>query len=91
MAFCLRLATVFLAGLWFDVGQTGFAAPAAPGSPPLPPGAYFAPKAHQAAALPDFARTRDLLPSPIFAERPEWVAMYWKAWELAFCSNSPSV
>jgi hypothetical protein len=84
MELCLRLAIRLLVGTVLHRGQTGFAAPATPGSPAMPQGAYFARKAYQAAPLPDFARTRDLLPSPIFAERPEWVAMYWKAWELAF-------
>ena len=34
--------------------------------------------------LPKFSDLRGELPSPIFDEKPEWMAMYWKAWEFAF-------
>lgn len=45
---------------------------------------YFAKKSSQPQRLPRFADTRDLLPAPVFEEQPEWVRMYWRAWELAF-------
>ncbi len=35
-------------------------------------------------APPDLARTRDRLPDPIYDAKPDWIATYWKAWELAF-------
>ncbi len=34
--------------------------------------------------MPKFATARDLLPSPIYDENTNWVAMYWKSWELGF-------
>lgn len=37
-----------------------------------------------AAPLPAYAAYRDRLPEPICEEHPEWVGLYWKAWELAF-------
>lgn len=36
--------------------------------------------------LPRFADLRDRLPAPVFDEQPDWVRMYWRAWELA-CRN----
>lgn len=53
-------------------------------APPDPQSAAFAKKSYQPKPLPRFADLRGQLPSPIFPDRPEWVAMYWKAWELAF-------
>jgi hypothetical protein len=47
-------------------------------------GRFFAKRKYAAAPLPKFETTRDKLPSPIFEENTNWVAMYWKAWELAF-------
>ena len=34
--------------------------------------------------MPTFAALRDQLPAPIYDEKPVWIQMYWKAWELAF-------
>ncbi len=45
-----------------------------------------APAGPAPATLPRFATLRDRLPAPIFSERPDWVALYWRAWELA-CRN----
>ena len=53
-------------------------------SQPAAQGLYFAKKAYEPIPLPQFAQTRDKLPAPVLAGKPEWVAMYWKAWELAF-------
>jgi hypothetical protein len=47
-------------------------------------GRYFATTAYEPAPLPEFATTRDKLPSPICEEHADWVVMYWKTWELAF-------
>jgi hypothetical protein len=47
-------------------------------------GQYFAKTNYEPAPLPKFASTRERLPSPIHDENTNWVAMYWKAWELAF-------
>jgi hypothetical protein len=47
-------------------------------------GRYFAKTRYEPAPLPKYATTRDRLPSPIYDENTNWVAMYWKCWELAF-------
>ena len=47
-------------------------------------GRYFAKQKYVPAPLPKFASTRDKLPSPVYEENTNWVAMYWKSWELAF-------
>lgn len=31
-----------------------------------------------------FERARELLPEPVLPDRPEWVEMYWRAWEIAW-------
>jgi hypothetical protein len=43
-----------------------------------------APQGDSPGRLPTFEETRDSLPAPIYDERPEHVACYWRAWELAF-------
>jgi hypothetical protein len=50
----------------------------------LAQGSYFGKKSYQPKPLLKFTEAREQLPSPIYGERPEWVSMYWKAWELAF-------
>ena len=47
-------------------------------------GLYFARKQYQPQPLPRYESTRDKLPAPVHDENPDWVRMYWKAWELAF-------
>jgi glycogen debranching enzyme len=47
-------------------------------------GIYFAKKEYSAAPIPLFKQNRAKLPSPIVEHNPEYVALYWKAWELAF-------
>ncbi len=47
-------------------------------------GDYFAIKKYAPQPLPRFAEMRDQLPAPILDEKPSYIAMYWKAWELAF-------
>ncbi len=49
-----------------------------------PQGMYFAKKAYEPKPLPKFSEMKDRLPGPIYDENPTYVAMYWKAWELAF-------
>ncbi|MET0263036.1 MAG: trehalase family glycosidase [Rariglobus sp.] len=49
-------------------------------------GRYFAKKTARVETLPTFARLRAQLPAPRYDVRPEWIEMYWKAWELA-CRN----
>jgi hypothetical protein len=47
-------------------------------------GKYFAHARYVPHPLPQFAELRSRLPASIYDELPEWVNMYWKAWELAF-------
>jgi len=47
-------------------------------------GVYFAKKDHVPEPLPTYAASRPLLPAPVLEGQPDWVAMYWKCWELAF-------
>lgn len=47
-------------------------------------GMYFYKKAYVPSELPKFEEIREALPSPIWDENPEWVELYWKAWEIAF-------
>ena len=36
------------------------------------------------APIPTFAEARSQLPEPIVPDHPEWVEMYWRAWEIAW-------
>lgn len=47
-------------------------------------GAYFYKKRYTSAELPRYEESKALLPSPVWDENPEWVRLYWKAWEIAF-------
>ena len=49
-----------------------------------PRGSDFAKKTSTPATLPEFAASRHLLPQPVLADNPEYVELYWRAWELAF-------
>jgi hypothetical protein len=46
-------------------------------------GVYFPKKAYVPVPLPNFEALKSRLPAPIVDEHPQWVATYWKAWELA--------
>ncbi len=73
-----------LACALISFAQSGFGAGVGIESSGAARGIYFSKKSYQPAPLPRFAEMRDRLPSPVFGERPEWVSMYWKSWELAF-------
>jgi Mannosylglycerate hydrolase MGH1-like glycoside hydrolase domain len=90
-----RLARIAWIGMLlpFLIGRSGAAEPENlapspqvdwehPDHPTL--GRYFTKTKHERRPLPKFDTTRDQLPSPIYDENTNWVAMYWKAWELAF-------
>lgn len=47
-------------------------------------GIYFAKKKYVPEALPLFNDVRNQLPEPVIPSHPEWQAMYWKCWQLAF-------
>ncbi len=47
-------------------------------------GSFFAKKSYVSKPLPKFETSRVQLPAPIYDERPLFVQLYWKAWELAF-------
>ncbi|CAM3021519.1 MGH1-like glycoside hydrolase domain-containing protein [Rariglobus hedericola] len=67
-------------------------APAIPSTIPCESrGRYFSKKIPDARPLPAFSDLRAQLPSPILDAHPQWIAMYWKAWELAFRNfNQPA-
>ena len=46
-------------------------------------GVYFYKNTYTPSALPRFEEAKAELPSPIWDENPEWVELYWKAWEIA--------
>jgi hypothetical protein len=74
------LAAVILP--WLGVRAAPTNALANSGRPAL--GSYFAKTKYEPAPVPKFETTRDLLPAPIYDENTNWVAMYWKSWELGF-------
>lgn len=47
-------------------------------------GMFFHKKTYTKEVLPTFADVSDKLPEPVMNEKPLWVEVYWKAWELAF-------
>lgn len=47
-------------------------------------GKYFSKKLYATRLLPMYEKTKALLPSPIMDEKPGYIEMYWKAWELGF-------
>jgi glycogen debranching enzyme len=47
-------------------------------------GLYFPKKEYSGVNIPLFSAVKDQLPVPILDDNPEWIALYWKAWELAF-------
>jgi Trehalase len=47
-------------------------------------GKYYPKKRYDPIPLPQLQLMRPQLPSPIYESRPDWIAMYWKSWELAF-------
>lgn len=47
-------------------------------------GNYFSKKKYAPSDIPAFKDNRAKLPSPICERNPEYVALYWKAWSLAF-------
>lgn len=47
-------------------------------------GRYFYKKEYVPSELPRFEECRELLPQPVWDENPQWVELYWKAWEIAF-------
>ena len=47
-------------------------------------GIYFSKKTYSEKPLPTFETSKDKLPFPIIEDEPEWIELYWKAWQLAF-------
>ncbi|HEY3755667.1 MAG TPA: trehalase family glycosidase [Opitutaceae bacterium] len=74
---------LILGGVGWILGGWTAAAAGGPASAAAQ-GVYFQKHQYDRQVLPQFADLRDRLPSPIFDEQPDWVAMYWKAWELGF-------
>lgn len=46
-------------------------------------GLYFSKKTYVPRPLPTYADLIGHLPAPICDAKPDWISMYWKAWELA--------
>lgn len=62
------------------------------GPAPADQGTYFRKKPARPGPVPAFDRTRAALAAPIFDENPDFIACYWKAWELAFKNfHAPAV
>lgn len=45
---------------------------------------YFTKKVYDSTEIPVFKDSKHRLPKPILEENAEWIAMYWKCWEIAF-------
>ena len=56
--------------------------PAAPPTEEL--GKYYAKRRYDPAPLPQWQSAHGQLPAPIYESQPDWIALYWKSWELAF-------
>jgi hypothetical protein len=78
--FILALAGLFTVCL----AASSLAQSNSPVTAPRPQGQYFLRKEYSPHRLPKFSDRRDELPAPIYDGNPDWVRMYWKAWELAF-------
>lgn len=55
-------------------------------------GIYFSKYQYEGRSLPTFTAMKELLPRPILQKNPEYIDLYWYAWELAFdrLKNPPS-
>ena len=75
----------------------GYSSPRLQDNDTLSRGDYFSKKHYTDAPIPTFAEHRAELPVPVLDDAPEYVEMYWRAWELAFAHfkkpphNSPFV
>ena len=47
-------------------------------------GVYFDKKAFKNTPIPVFSKVKKQIPSPIYDAHPEWVDMYWSAWQIGF-------
>jgi glycogen debranching enzyme len=47
-------------------------------------GIYFSKKTYEEKSLPTFENSKEILPSPVIEDKPEWIELYWKTWQLAF-------
>ncbi len=76
------LSTLFLVAT-VRQDQSGAALPAAVQAVADRPNVYKT-RTYVPQALPTFAEVKSKLPEPIISIHPEWVDLYWKAWDLAF-------
>jgi hypothetical protein len=53
-------------------------------SEPLVSRNSFRERAYQATPIPSLANAANRLPLPVLPNRPDWVEMYWRAWEIAW-------
>lgn len=47
-------------------------------------GEYLSKKTYTDSGIPDYSKSKKLLPVPIVTDNPEYIELYWKTWELAF-------
>jgi glycogen debranching enzyme len=47
-------------------------------------GVYFSKKTYTGKEIPSYLASKERLPAPVVDENPEFVELYWRAWELAF-------
>ncbi len=47
-------------------------------------GGYFKGSGNKSSPVPTFEQVKDRLPSPILDAHPDWIAMYWKCWQISF-------
>ncbi len=47
-------------------------------------GAHFSRRMYVESPIPVYETSRDKLPSPVIEDKPEWIQLYWKTWQLAF-------
>jgi len=47
-------------------------------------GIYFSKKTYEEKSLPTLEKSKQILPSPVIEDKPEWINLYWKTWQLAF-------
>jgi glycogen debranching enzyme len=56
---------------------------------PLVANNAFRGRTYQQVPIPSFQEARARLPEPVLPENPEWVEMYWRAWEMAWSNLHP--
>jgi serine/threonine protein kinase len=77
IASCILLSSVLAACIWDLSGVREYEDSGVRGK-------YFEKKSYSGSAIPRFEDYKDKLPIPILEDEPQYVELYWKAWQLAF-------